>query len=70
VSAVVAEESDFAGPSDFIFTRGNPDEAEEDEGDSDTDDIDHNRECRAAPGAGLEPLLLNAGVRRVSNRTI
>ncbi|KAG7276861.1 hypothetical protein CRUP_007998, partial [Coryphaenoides rupestris] len=36
------EESDIAGPSDLIFTRGNPDEEEEDEGDSDTDDIDHN----------------------------
>lgn len=35
------EESHIPGPSDFIFTRGNPDEAEEDEVDSDTDDIDH-----------------------------
>ncbi|KAF4102000.1 GPN-loop GTPase 1 [Onychostoma macrolepis] len=31
---------DLGGPSDLIFTRGNPDEAEEDQ-DSDTDDIDH-----------------------------
>uniref|UniRef100_A0A671S189 GPN-loop GTPase n=1 Tax=Sinocyclocheilus anshuiensis TaxID=1608454 RepID=A0A671S189_9TELE len=31
---------DLGGPSDLIFTRGNPDEAEEDI-DSDTDDIDH-----------------------------
>uniref|UniRef100_A0A671M7M0 GPN-loop GTPase n=1 Tax=Sinocyclocheilus anshuiensis TaxID=1608454 RepID=A0A671M7M0_9TELE len=31
---------DLGGPSDLIFTRGNPDEAEEDL-DSDTDDIDH-----------------------------
>ncbi|TNN33057.1 GPN-loop GTPase 1 [Liparis tanakae] len=30
----------FAGPSDLIMTRGNPDDSEEDE-DSDTDDIDH-----------------------------
>ncbi|TTO79340.1 GPN-loop GTPase 1 [Bagarius yarrelli] len=31
---------DLSGPSDLIFTRGNPDEDEEDMG-SDTDDIDH-----------------------------
>ncbi|KAB5562666.1 hypothetical protein PHYPO_G00020520 [Pangasianodon hypophthalmus] len=31
---------DLSGPSDLIFTRGNPDEEEEDM-DSDTDDIDH-----------------------------
>ncbi|XP_067310762.1 GPN-loop GTPase 1 [Pseudorasbora parva] len=31
---------DLGGPSDLIFNRGNPDEAEEDV-DSDTDDIDH-----------------------------
>ncbi|KAF4083755.1 hypothetical protein AMELA_G00120290 [Ameiurus melas] len=31
---------DLSGPSDLIFTRGNPDEDEEDM-DSDTDDIDH-----------------------------
>ncbi|KAA8578057.1 hypothetical protein FQN60_007121 [Etheostoma spectabile] len=32
--------ADFAGPSDLIMGRGNPDDSEEDE-DSDTDDIDH-----------------------------
>lgn len=39
------EEADIAGPSDLIMTRGNPDE--EEEGDSDTDDIDHSGEERA-----------------------
>ncbi|XP_051579107.1 GPN-loop GTPase 1-like [Myxocyprinus asiaticus] len=34
------ENPDLNGPSDLIFNRGNPDEAEE-EIDSDTDDIDH-----------------------------
>ncbi|XP_049452627.1 GPN-loop GTPase 1 isoform X2 [Epinephelus fuscoguttatus] len=33
-------DTDIAGPSDLIMTRGNPDE-EEEEVDSDTDDIDH-----------------------------
>uniref|UniRef100_A0AAY4A5Q4 GPN-loop GTPase n=1 Tax=Denticeps clupeoides TaxID=299321 RepID=A0AAY4A5Q4_9TELE len=37
--------SDLSGPSDLIFTRGNPDEADE-EVDSDTDDIDHNSRLR------------------------
>uniref|UniRef100_A0A8D0D6L0 GPN-loop GTPase n=1 Tax=Sander lucioperca TaxID=283035 RepID=A0A8D0D6L0_SANLU len=32
--------TDFAGPSDLIMGRGNPDDSEEEE-DSDTDDIDH-----------------------------
>ncbi|KAF1393300.1 hypothetical protein PFLUV_G00037300 [Perca fluviatilis] len=32
--------ADFAGPSDLIMGRGNPDDSEEEE-DSDTDDIDH-----------------------------
>ncbi|XP_041792813.1 GPN-loop GTPase 1 [Chelmon rostratus] len=36
-----AEEADIAGPSDFIMTRGNPDDEEEEAEDSDTDDIDH-----------------------------
>ncbi|KAK0151290.1 GPN-loop GTPase 1 [Merluccius polli] len=36
------QERNIAGPSDFIFTRGNPDDAEEEEEDDDTDDIDHN----------------------------
>lgn len=31
---------EVSGPCDLIFTRGNPDE-EEDDVDSDTDDIDH-----------------------------
>uniref|UniRef100_A0A672SE84 GPN-loop GTPase n=1 Tax=Sinocyclocheilus grahami TaxID=75366 RepID=A0A672SE84_SINGR len=35
-----SEAPDLGGPSDLIFTRGNPDEDEEDT-DSDTDDIDH-----------------------------
>ncbi|XP_056267928.1 GPN-loop GTPase 1 isoform X2 [Pseudoliparis swirei] len=35
-----APPADFAGPSDLIMMRGNPDDSEEDE-DSDTDDIDH-----------------------------
>ncbi|KAK2854332.1 hypothetical protein Q5P01_006993 [Channa striata] len=35
-----AEDTDIAGPSDLIMTRGNLDE-EEEEGESDTDDIDH-----------------------------
>uniref|UniRef100_A0A673MFB3 GPN-loop GTPase n=1 Tax=Sinocyclocheilus rhinocerous TaxID=307959 RepID=A0A673MFB3_9TELE len=39
-TAVPTEAPDLGGPSDLIFTRGNPDEAEEDI-DSDTDDIDH-----------------------------
>ncbi|XP_043119350.1 GPN-loop GTPase 1 isoform X1 [Puntigrus tetrazona] len=39
-TAVPTEAPDLSGPSDLIFTRGNPDEAEEDQ-DSDTDDIDH-----------------------------
>ncbi|XP_033486936.1 GPN-loop GTPase 1 isoform X1 [Epinephelus lanceolatus] len=34
------EDTDIAGPSDLIMTRGNPDE-EEEEVESDTDDIDH-----------------------------
>ncbi|KTG44838.1 hypothetical protein cypCar_00023544 [Cyprinus carpio] len=34
---------DLGGPSDLIFTCGNPDKAEEDI-DSDTDDIDHTGE--------------------------
>lgn len=37
------EDADIAGPSDLIMTRGNPDDAEEEE-DSDTDDIDHSGE--------------------------
>ncbi|KAL0969689.1 hypothetical protein UPYG_G00230900 [Umbra pygmaea] len=36
------ENPDMAGRSDLIFNRGNPDEEDEDEVDSDTDDIDHN----------------------------
>uniref|UniRef100_A0A4W6CRW2 GPN-loop GTPase n=1 Tax=Lates calcarifer TaxID=8187 RepID=A0A4W6CRW2_LATCA len=39
----VTEDADIAGPSDLIMTRGNPDDAEEEE-DSDTDDIDHTTE--------------------------
>ncbi|XP_016334062.1 GPN-loop GTPase 1-like [Sinocyclocheilus anshuiensis] len=39
-TAVPTDAPDLGGPSDLIFTRGNPDEAEEDI-DSDTDDIDH-----------------------------
>ncbi|XP_029904102.1 GPN-loop GTPase 1 isoform X2 [Myripristis murdjan] len=39
-TAPPAEEVGVAGPSDFILTRGNPEEEEEEE-DSDTDDIDH-----------------------------
>uniref|UniRef100_A0A8C9Z9K5 GPN-loop GTPase n=1 Tax=Sander lucioperca TaxID=283035 RepID=A0A8C9Z9K5_SANLU len=35
--------TDFAGPSDLIMGRGNPDDSEEEE-DSDTDDIDHTTE--------------------------
>lgn len=37
------EAQDLGGPSNLIFNRGNPDEAEEDV-DSDTDDIDHTGE--------------------------
>lgn len=37
------EAQDLGGPSNLIFNRGNPDEAEEDI-DSDTDDIDHTGE--------------------------
>ncbi|KAL6477255.1 hypothetical protein MHYP_G00130900 [Metynnis hypsauchen] len=42
-TAVEPEPSDISGPSDLIFTRGNPevDEGEEEEMGSDTDDIDH-----------------------------
>ncbi|KAL7872715.1 hypothetical protein AOLI_G00117860 [Acnodon oligacanthus] len=42
-TAVEPEPSDVSGPSDLIFTRGNPevDEEEEEEMGSDTDDIDH-----------------------------
>ncbi|KAJ3593418.1 hypothetical protein NHX12_005753 [Muraenolepis orangiensis] len=40
-AAPPTEEGHMAGPSDLIFTRGNPDDEDEDE-DSDTDDIDHN----------------------------
>ncbi|XP_061100174.1 GPN-loop GTPase 1 [Conger conger] len=36
------EASDLTGPSDLIFTRGNPDQEEEETVESDTDDIDHN----------------------------
>lgn len=37
-----AEEAEVAGPSDFIMTRGNYDDEEEEEGlDGDTDDLDH-----------------------------
>lgn len=39
-TAAPTEAPDLGGPSDLIFNRGNPDEAEEDT-DSDTDDIDH-----------------------------
>ncbi|XP_056333665.1 GPN-loop GTPase 1 [Danio aesculapii] len=39
-TAAPTEAPYLGGPSDLIFTRGNPDEAEE-EIDSDTDDIDH-----------------------------
>ncbi|CAL8404024.1 unnamed protein product [Boreogadus saida] len=39
-TAPTTEESNIAGPSDLIFTRGNPDDTDDDE-DSDTDDIDH-----------------------------
>ncbi|XP_072545040.1 GPN-loop GTPase 1 [Salminus brasiliensis] len=39
-TAVEPEASGISGPSDLIFTRGNPEEDEE-EMDSDTDDIDH-----------------------------
>ncbi|KAK2879038.1 hypothetical protein QQF64_010831 [Cirrhinus molitorella] len=39
-TVVPTEAPDLGGPSDLIFTRGNPDEADEDV-DSDTDDIDH-----------------------------
>uniref|UniRef100_A0A8C1WMH4 GPN-loop GTPase n=1 Tax=Cyprinus carpio TaxID=7962 RepID=A0A8C1WMH4_CYPCA len=42
-TAVPTEAPDLSGPSDLIFNRGNPDEAEEDI-DSDTDDIDHTGE--------------------------
>ncbi|MBN3296447.1 GPN-loop GTPase 1 [Amia ocellicauda] len=41
-TAAPTEASEIAGPSDLIFNRGNPDE-EDDEVDSDTDDIDHDR---------------------------
>ncbi|XP_069031289.1 GPN-loop GTPase 1 [Embiotoca jacksoni] len=40
-TAAFPEEADIAGPSDLIMMRGNPDDAEEDEVHSDTDDIDH-----------------------------
>uniref|UniRef100_A0A665TK59 GPN-loop GTPase n=1 Tax=Echeneis naucrates TaxID=173247 RepID=A0A665TK59_ECHNA len=36
-----ATDIDIAGPSDLIMTRGNPDNKDEEEEDSDTDDIDH-----------------------------
>uniref|UniRef100_A0A6Q2XZ77 GPN-loop GTPase n=1 Tax=Esox lucius TaxID=8010 RepID=A0A6Q2XZ77_ESOLU len=36
--------ADVPGRSDLIFNRGNPDEEEEEQVDSDTDDIDHNCE--------------------------
>ncbi|XP_072235947.1 GPN-loop GTPase 1 [Leuresthes tenuis] len=41
MTGAAPEAADIAGPSDFIMTRGNPEEDEEDELDSDTDDIDH-----------------------------
>ncbi|KAM9861376.1 GPN-loop GTPase 1 [Aulostomus maculatus] len=40
-TAASTENPDISGPSDLIMTRGNPDDAEEEEMDSDTDDIDH-----------------------------
>lgn len=43
------EAPDLGGPSDLIFNRGNPDEAEEDT-DSDTDDIDHTGEKDTSNG--------------------
>lgn len=39
-----AEEAAVAGPSDFIMTRGNHDDEEEEGLDSDTDDLDHTGE--------------------------
>lgn len=42
-----AEEAEVAGPSDFIMTRGNRDDEEEEAPDSDTDDVDHTGEKTA-----------------------
>ena len=57
---VVAEERNIAGPSDFIFTRGNPDDAEEEE--DDTDDIDHSGEHRIVQRIGVGAVQLHVCV--------
>ncbi|CAF89603.1 unnamed protein product, partial [Tetraodon nigroviridis] len=44
VARLSAEEAHVAGPSDLIMTRGNHDDGEEEELDSDTDDLDHTGE--------------------------
>ncbi|KAJ8393040.1 hypothetical protein AAFF_G00069440 [Aldrovandia affinis] len=51
------EASDLAGPSDLIFMRGNPDEAEEEMIDSDTDDIDHDVTEESKEGAAFGDFL-------------
>uniref|UniRef100_A0A3P8ZKM1 GPN-loop GTPase n=1 Tax=Esox lucius TaxID=8010 RepID=A0A3P8ZKM1_ESOLU len=42
MTTTLPTEADVPGRSDLIFNRGNPDEEEEEQVDSDTDDIDHN----------------------------
>lgn len=56
------EDVDIAGPSDLIMTRGNLDDVEEEEVDSDTDDIDHTGE--KGPTRQLLPQL-EAEVRNI-----
>uniref|UniRef100_A0A7N6AXC5 GPN-loop GTPase n=1 Tax=Anabas testudineus TaxID=64144 RepID=A0A7N6AXC5_ANATE len=41
INFLFTEDPNIAGPSDLIMTRGNLDDGEEEEVDSDTDDIDH-----------------------------
>ena len=56
----------MAGPSDLIFTRGNPDDTDDDE-DSDTDDIDHTGE--GTGGSSEMPAFTTcSALQRLSNR--
>lgn len=56
VDFLSAEDGNIAGPSDLIMTRGNLDDGEEEEVESDTDDIDHAGE-KKSPTRQLLPQL-------------
>lgn len=48
INFLFTEDPNIAGPSDLIMTRGNLDDGEEEEVDSDTDDIDHSGEKKSS----------------------